>query len=329
MVSGGTVSGDASSFSDVLNSYKSAVSGIGSSWEGESESNFTSKAEAFCGEFNGITSQMESFSNACGLFEKYLEIKKEKESLERKHGTKSGTAADGSDILWDCRDAINECETKLSSLKSDINSALESASSPKLEASDVSVIASVSGSLANGILSSFSSLSLEAGKKFFQGQNHTDNCGITALMMAVNTLLGDNVYTDNIGEWNNLGCYTEAIGWENGNGQAQNWINSKGLQDTIEVTGVQNVSSKEELISHLQNGEVVVASSTGPVFKRTDGSYDNLDHYICFYGTDGVNCYANDSANSNSDLLSGIEYNPGDLDNFFAAKKGSITLKRK
>ena len=75
---------------------------------------------------------------------------------------------------------------------------------------------------------------------------------------------------------------------------------------------------------------MVVASSRGQVFKRTDGSYANLNHYIYFYGTDGTNCYANDPANSNSDLLSGIEYTPDDLDAFFGSGvNGSITMKNK
>ena len=148
MVSSGTVSGDASSFSDVLDSYKSAVSGIGSSWEGESESNFTSKAEAFCGEFSAITNQMISFSEACASFEEY---KAEKEAMEiaqenyskaksyRDSATLESDISVGNSDMAKFSKEIEEHKNKMKELKEKIKSSLESASSPKLEAQSTTI----------------------------------------------------------------------------------------------------------------------------------------------------------------------------------------------
>ena len=142
MVSSGTVSSDASSFSSIMSQYSSDISGIGGTWEGESHDNFMQKAEAFQEEYSSqIPSQMESFANACELFNAYLEEKKAKEKYQSLDGTKKGTAADGSDIIWDCKDAIKECEAELERIKKEIDSALSSASKVSLTATDTSVSA--------------------------------------------------------------------------------------------------------------------------------------------------------------------------------------------
>ena len=327
MIAGDAPREAAEAVESILSNYTSAPSEIGANWEGNSHDSVIPQTEEFLGEYKAISSQLTSLGSACDEFIQYKKTKDYKKELEDYLPTcvsewNDPTVVGDKTNPESIREKIDACQKELESLEQSINSSLDSANSVKLEASPVSIN-----------LSQFSPLTgqagLEGGRQFFQAQGNTDNCGITSLMMATNTLLGENRFTDNVDEWNSLNGYTEAIGWESGNGQAQDWLNSKGLQDQVEVTGVQNIHSKEELIEHLQNGEVVVASSTGPVFKRNDGSFANLDHYIYFYGTDGTNCYANDPAYNDPAMLSGIEYNPDDLDNFFAPQKGSITLRKK
>ena len=181
----------------------------------------------------------------------------------------------------------------------------------------------------NGLLNAKFTLGFDNGADFHQTQQSGENCGITSLMVAVNMLLGENRFTDNVGEWNSLGSYTEAIGWTGGGDQAQHWIESKGIQDQVEVTSVESVHNTQDLMAHLEAGEVVVASASGAVFKRNDGSKVSLNHYICFYlGTDG-NVYANDSS-AGADQAGSVYYSAGDLDAFFSAgSNGSITVRAK
>ena len=76
MVSSGTVSGDASSLRAVFTSYSGYISGIGSSWEGPSADNLKQQANDFIGEAESIASELDSFSNACSAYEKYIEAKR-------------------------------------------------------------------------------------------------------------------------------------------------------------------------------------------------------------------------------------------------------------
>ena len=39
------------------------------------------------------------------------------------------------------------------------------------------------------------------GKDYWQHQGNDDNCAITSLLVAVNMLLGENRYTNNVSEW--------------------------------------------------------------------------------------------------------------------------------
>ena len=168
------------------------------------------------------------------------------------------------------------------------------------------------------------------GEKYFQFQRNKYNCGMTAFLMAVNMMIGKNKYTDNVGEWEKVGGNTTTIGWDNDT-IAQNWINNNGLSDQIKVTGIECIHSKEDLYNHLDKGEVVVASSSGQVFKRKDGSLVSADHYICFYKNEDGVCYANDSRwdSDDADNHTAIPYTPEDLDRFYSmGAHGSVTLAK-
>ena len=168
----------------------------------------------------------------------------------------------------------------------------------------------------------------EEGYKFWQVQGNSVNCGATAFTVAVNTLLGKAEY-NNVDVWNQMGSYSEAIG-EGGSTQAQNWINSQGLQDEIEVIGVDNINTPEKLIEVLENGGIAVVSAGGQVFKHNDGSKASYSgHYIEFYATENGSCYANDSASRNQANQAGVEYTYEDLQQFFANYHNSVAIKAK
>ncbi len=328
MVSGGTVSGDLSSIQSEFSSYSSATSGLSGSWSGPSFENFLSKTENFISEFTAtIVGEMESFADACNLYKDYEQARKNLEICQS-NISQAQAAEDSSGVRqWSAK--ASEYKDQMESLKPQIEAALVAASSSKLDAGSMTVSLD-----ASGMSSNFSSSTGGAanGQNFWQVQQNGENCGMTAFLVGVNTLLGENIYTDNAGEWANYGGYSEAIGFGD-NPQAQNWINDHGLSNKVTVTGIQNINSKEELYDHLSKGEVVVSSSGGDnIFKRNDGSYQYYDgHYILFYKTENGKCYANDSSVGDPSLAAGVEYTEEDLDRWFAApgNHGSITMARK
>ena len=321
MVIGDTVRADLNSVQSSFDKYNSLITDLSSSWSGPSFENLSSCAEDFSSSyFDVIKTEMEALASACDLYVDYSTAKKNLKTAE--DGYNSAIAKNDSVAASKYNDDISKYDKEVTNLSNQIVSYLDTASSTKLEHSNFSdIVHNISS------LNSYSYL--ENGKNYWQAQGNSDNCGITALMVAVNTILGDNVYTDNVGEWKNLGSYTETMGWSSGNNMAKRWIDSHGLSNKIEVTGVQNIHNKEELQEHLRNGEVVVASSSGNVFKLADGSTVSRNHYITFYAIDDEgNCYANDSARSDSSNYSGIKYTPDDLDRFYGKGcfNGSVTL---
>lgn len=133
MVSGGTVSGDASSLESYLSNYKSLVGDLSSSWKGSSFDNLSSKSSEFYSEFSStIKSEMEAFANACNLYEEYVQVKKELESARSSYNS---ATSDSDRSTYSSK--IDECTAKLNSLKSEIESYLSQASSSKLEATSI------------------------------------------------------------------------------------------------------------------------------------------------------------------------------------------------
>ena len=188
------------------------------------------------------------------------------------------------------------------------------------------------------------------GKDYWQHQGNDDNCAITSLLVAVNMLLGENRYTNNVSEWEKMGSYSEELG-SNGGEQVSQWLEQAGLSDTIEITEAykwvpedevdslpainKRISSRKELMSHLKNGEIVIASADGQVFKLGEDEngnpiYDSpMSHYVVFYlGKDGqVHC--NNSAGDDPSRYADIVYNDADLDLFFDSVVGTVSLKIK
>ena len=134
MVNGGTVRGDLTQITSLLNDYSSRIEELPSCWKGDSYDNLESKAEQFASEFtSSISSQMNDFASAC---DEYLTYERKKQALE--------TAESNYQIAVDSDDEIAKAcySSRISSLTEDVReikermrALLASASSYTLEAS--------------------------------------------------------------------------------------------------------------------------------------------------------------------------------------------------
>ena len=132
MVSSGTVNSDASSFNGCLNEYKSSISGLDGVWKGQSYDNFISQAETFLSEYGDIVKQMNSFAVACDEYEKYVKTKSNISQIEASREA----ASDSQKSSYDS--TLDQLRSNLSLYKSNIESYLNEASSPKLSAVSIS-----------------------------------------------------------------------------------------------------------------------------------------------------------------------------------------------
>ena len=190
MISGGTVSSDLNSLQSAFDKYNSTINGLSSIWSGPSYDNLISCAEDFSSSYlSTIKGEMEAFSSACDLYNQYLTDKKNLSNSKDNYN--EAVRVNDSSAIQKYNNDISLYQSEVNDLKSQITSCLETASSTKLDYSNFSDI----------VHNTYSSSHLENGKNFWQPQGNGDNCGITALMVAVNTILGENVYTDNVGEY--------------------------------------------------------------------------------------------------------------------------------
>ena len=138
------------------------------------------------------------------------------------------------------------------------------------------------------------------GAFYHQRQGVDSNCGATAFIVGVNTLLHWNLYNDNVAVWEGAGFEqdsTSSLGYK-----ASIWLSENGLSDQIRVRTIQgDIHTAGELQDELEQGHVVILSSgPGSVWNYADGSavpgLFPYGHWIVFYYyKDGV-FYANDSS---------------------------------
>lgn len=135
MVSSGSVNGNLGSFQSLLKSYQTELDNASSGWKGISHDNLITRAEAFLGEYQGIIeSQISAFSTACGLYQEYLTAKKNLSYAKDNYNQAVANRLDASSFQAD----INHYTEQVSTLKAQINTNLEAASSKKLLASSSS-----------------------------------------------------------------------------------------------------------------------------------------------------------------------------------------------
>jgi hypothetical protein len=192
----------------------------------------------------------------------------------------------------------------------------------------------------------FGNAGIDEGEKYAQIQGtHYDNgvetsntdsgaaqaaCGATAFTVGVNMLLGQVHKYCAVEVWKSMNSYSEAIGW-GANTDAADWLNANNLNTTLMVTGINDVQNRQQLLEKLQDGNVVVASSAGWVFKESNGNnYYSGGHYILFYKYENGKFYVDDSGHRSAG--GGVEYSEQDVDDFFNSSDrnggGSCSIKR-
>ena len=124
MVSAGKVSGDRSDLKSGLKSAKTALNGIGSSWQGTSHDTLTDQFDNFYSQVKVVLNDMDSFKKAVSLYKEYEEAKK-----EWKHYKKlfNGCEADDPSRGHYKREK-NEAKDEMDKLKKKIIAALNSIS---------------------------------------------------------------------------------------------------------------------------------------------------------------------------------------------------------
>ena len=171
----------------------------------------------------------------------------------------------------------------------------------------------------------FGEAGIENGAEYHQVQGNDSNCGQTALMVAVNMLLGEKKYTDNVAEWEAMGSDSTRLD----EAYITKWLKSKNLTDTIGIVSIGQIHSVEDLSNALSSGtNVVILSASGSVFKINDGTYLTLNHFNMCYKTKDGKFYFNDSSR-NAELGAGVEYTKKDVENYLANGVQSIVLTRK
>ena len=229
MVSGGTVTSDASSLSSYISNYKSSISELSSNWKGASYDNLVSKAEEFASEFgNTIEKEMSAFANACNLYEEY---KQTKTSLETAKSNYNKAVASGDQSAASSYNSqVNEYEAKLKSLKSEIESYLQQASSSKLQAT------SLSGIPAGTTSTDTSDTSTDAGKETTDTSTTTQTSS-SAINSALNWAIG-------IANDNSRG-YSQSTRWGNPNYDCSSLVISAYQQAGINVKGAGANSTRD------------------------------------------------------------------------------------
>ena len=139
------------------------------------------------------------------------------------------------------------------------------------------------------------------GASFHQLQGEEANCGATAFIMGVNTLLHENRYIDNVDVWKGPGFEedsTSDLAW-----RGSIWLLENGLLDMISIEAIpDDIHTAQEMREWLEQGYVILASSgSGSEWQRVgeakaaDDSFPD-GHWIEFYCYDDGVFYANDSA---------------------------------
>lgn len=138
------------------------------------------------------------------------------------------------------------------------------------------------------------------GAMFHQKQGVDNNCGATAFTVAVNILLHEERFSDNVAVWSGPGFNGDST--TNLGGKAIVWLAANDLGDQIGVETISgDIRTTEQLKAELTQGHVVILSSgPGSVWRYVgDVARPGLfpfGHWIVFYNyTDGV-FYANDSS---------------------------------
>ena len=269
MVSSSVVSGDSSSFSSTLSTLDSTLSGLSGSWKGASYENFNSQVSDFVSEFSGtITGQLGVFASACDLYEKYKSTKASLNSVRQQ-----ASANTDSEQASYYNSQISSYENQLNSLKAEIQAALSSASSEKLDATSMSGIA-FSGGKNWADDSNFTYYNQGAGwsdYRYSAGGSNTmgaSGCGPCSAAMVMASF-GKDVTPDDAANW------SADHGYHVSSGTDHEFFTAYG--DALNVPCSQMSPSSENIASSLSQGGLVVLS-------MAPGDFTSRGHFIVARG---------------------------------------------
>ena len=173
------------------------------------------------------------------------------------------------------------------------------------------------------------------GAQFHQTQGVGNNCGATSFIVAVNTILHENRYVDNVAVWSGPGFNgdsTTDIAWK-----GATWLIANGLYDLISIETVPgDIHTAQDMRAWLEEGYVIVASSgPGSTWQRADGSQAPAGsfpygHYVMFYCYDNGVFYANDSSVSAAQGA-GCAYTEGQMQQWLDGRENhfAVALKKR
>lgn len=255
MVSSGTVNESLSSITSIFNEYSSCLSDLDSMWKGQSHDNLISKANSFVSEYlSTVESEMNSLAQACSLYSDY---KNNKNSLEVANNNYNLAVSNNDEIEKSKYGSlVSEYESKLNSLKSEIISLLESASSTALEGAK--------GEFVNYYQYNYSN-------PYYDGTTISDaGCGPTSMAMVLTYLTGKEVTPVETTNYSlEHGTYVVDEGTD--------WSYFPMIAEDYGISCEESAVSSENIINSLSEGNTIIMSM-GP------GTFTKTGHFIVLTG---------------------------------------------
>lgn len=263
MVSSGQVSSDAQAVSQIISSYLQQISGLSGSWMGTSYDSIVSKAESFASDFGGtIENQMSSFAEAVSLYEQYEYTKNNLEITKRNYNA-AVSNKDGSNANA-FANQINDYQRELANIKQQINQALASASSSRLEATPIkTTIDPASSDFINYYQYNYN-------QPYSTGTIGTDGCGPTSMAMVLTNLTGKEITPVEMAAKGN-GRYTCSKGTY--------WSFFGDMAKEYGVNCQQMDVSQSNIVNNLNAGKTLILSMRAGHFTRSG-------HFIVVRGID-------------------------------------------
>ena len=135
MVSSGTVSGHASELKQHSGSFLSQIEGLSSSWSGASHDSIVRQSNDLYSQIQQVVSQLDSFAEAVGLYEKYKAVKEN--YLSYVNAYNQLTSSEDQSLRNSYSSKIAECERTMRELSNQIQAALSAAASFSMDATSV------------------------------------------------------------------------------------------------------------------------------------------------------------------------------------------------
>lgn len=261
MVSSGTVNSDASTLGTMLSNYNETFSAVSSSWQGTSHDMIESKVAEFSNEFaSTITGQMNAYANAVQLLEQYIEQKGHYETAVNNYN--AAVSNNDANAVNQYRNDADTISNNLTQLAGDINSLLQQASSPKLEATPLKP----SSGAANGTFTNYYQYNYD--DPYCGGTIADSGCGPTSMAMVLSYLKGEEITPQQMAKEGD-GKYTCSEGTV--------WTYFGDMAQKYGVQCEQMDSTADNLINSLNNGKTCILSM-GP------GHFTSAGHFIVARG---------------------------------------------